>query len=180
LTRSVVNSYVSRRMPGTQPTSGLRARHSHGNLLNHYHYHDGAVTVRPCLLVRRGLISQMICPPWLSVWHSILLEAPSLLCNRDTSLLDCSSFVERAMAADRPQHAAHTVGTSALHVSHTNSGVRRVPVLVSASLLVPIQKHDHYLTLRCPPGPCLFTGRPPLVYSSICTCRVSIAMHGIV
>jgi hypothetical protein len=70
------------------------------------------------------------------------------------------------MAADRAPDALHTVGNGAVQVSRTNSGIRSLPVLVSAVSLVPIQKQDHYRTLQsprdsaCKPGALPWTARP--------------------
>ena len=132
---------------------------------NHYQCHDGAVTVRSVssCLAKIDITDDLSA---LVVQYAI---GSATYCT--TLTLVCGLFVERTvlpMAADRPRHAAHTVGNGVHQVPRTNSGIRSLPVLVSADLLVPIHEQDHSDTAT-PPGQCLFAGRPLLVYSSICT-----------
>jgi hypothetical protein len=104
---------------------------------NHYQCHDSAVTVRS--------VSSCLAKIDITDDLSALVVQSGTLCHRKRHLLynlDTSLWIVRrtyciTMAADRPPHAAHTVGNGALQVSRTNSGIRSLPVLVSAGLLVP-------------------------------------------
>ncbi len=144
------------------PGSRLRAL----CLPNHYQCHDGAVTVRS--------VSSCLAKIDITDDLSALVVQSGTLCHRKRHLLynpDTSLWIVRrtyciTMAADRPPHAAHTVGNGALQVSRTNSGIRSLPVLVSADLLVPIHEQDHYRTLQrprdsaCSPGALCWSTRP--------------------
>jgi len=143
--------------PGTQRTDYVPVIYSITT-------HDGWSQHGPCRLVRQTID--------ITVDLSTLVVQYGTLCHRKRrhygDIVTRVCWIARQMyhgCGSGPRCSPYC-RNGALQVSRTNSGIRRLPVLVSADSLVPIQKQDHYRTLQyprysaCPPGALPWTARP--------------------